>query len=682
MAGLRSERVRQLITADLESRHYHVEMEIDLLGEGTYGFVYRVTDEHGTDWAAKISTTAFQNNPQMFQESYEQETMIFDRIGTNTHKNLITLKEKFTTEDVIYLKGYDNKEFGFKFTNYFIIMSYAPYGSVSDEVLRNGPMKETLVKSLASDLFSAVRHLHSLSISHLDIKVENCLLVKQKTGMMLQLADFGLSTLDQTKSEPVGTLFNMAPETIRSYFVKPSQRLPYATKVADLWSIGSTIYFMLNMFYPITNFEDEINDFKAIFFSSGVSFGLKLDDFVRAAIKPSNSILSQHSRNVLSVLLETNPKTRAKFDSSLFEKWKNDQQFSADRAVPWPVKSDLKQLTKHVLSNNFAIATFQQLVTYHLAQHGYHVDMFQDYLGMGRFGVVYRTQQNGNNYAIKIFSQLVQTLNPKFSSNAHTCREYFENETSFYAKLGNQIPSFIVGLKEHFTINDQNGISIQMTIMEYAIYGSLEQLVARNGPLEENFAKFISHDLFKAVNYLHNHQLTHLDIKPSNCLIFANGSKFALKLSGFGHHIIENYQMFQVLGTIQTLAPELLYHKIQAMKRVKHKSGTPWDVADLWSLGSTIYFMFHQEYPMLNKEEDLAVVEEMCICNGQPQSFEVYIDKLNCLIKPINNELSDISKRILTGLLQINPDLRKNFDSDLFKMWTGNKWQNLEQRIR
>ena len=88
-----------------------------------------------------------------------------------------------------------------------------------------------------AQLLSGVEHLHSIGISHCDLKPDNLLLFEQNEIKQLKICDFGLATnqaiLYQRKW---GTLSYMSPECYQQQ--KYSPQCYYFTQSNDIWALG------------------------------------------------------------------------------------------------------------------------------------------------------------------------------------------------------------------------------------------------------------------------------------------------------------------------------------------------------------------------------------------------------------------------------------------------------------
>jgi len=102
-----------------------------------------------------------------------------------------------------------------------------------------------------AEMLSSVAFLHSRSICHRDLKLENWVLESGKdVWSPLKLIDFGLSThfvRGQRLSRVVGSSYYVAPEVLKKSY----------TEACDLWSLGVIVYMLLSGAPPFYGKNDE-----------------------------------------------------------------------------------------------------------------------------------------------------------------------------------------------------------------------------------------------------------------------------------------------------------------------------------------------------------------------------------------------------------------------------------------
>jgi serine/threonine protein kinase len=121
---------------------------------------------------------------------------------------------------------------------HFLIMEYAPGGSVRDLIEREGPLVLERALEIAIPVADALHSAHELAVIHRDVKPPNILLAVDGSP---RLTDFGLARIDYLSrvteaGQLVGTYSYLSPEAINAEEVDVR---------ADVWSFGVTLFEML-----------------------------------------------------------------------------------------------------------------------------------------------------------------------------------------------------------------------------------------------------------------------------------------------------------------------------------------------------------------------------------------------------------------------------------------------------
>jgi serine/threonine protein kinase len=117
------------------------------------------------------------------------------------------------------------------------------------------------------------------------------------------------------------------------------------------------------------------------------------------------------------------------------------------------------------------------------------------------------------------------------------------------------------------------------------------RVIIEKGPQNEDFAKRLTQQILKAVDYLHWRGIAHRDIKLDNIYVSAEDNDCAFKLSDFtcalkcvkDEHILLNNDW---VGTEEYMAPEIL-------ERIGHDPR----VSDIWSLGVSLFLVLYDCFP-------------------------------------------------------------------------------------
>jgi len=179
-------------------------------------------------------------------------------------------------------------------------------------------------------------------------------------------------------------------------------------------------------------------------------------------------------------------------------------------------------------------------------------------------------------------------------------------------------------------------------VLEYAPEGDLLQMIQKHRGLPEVVARTYFHQIIDAVEYLHNSQICHLDIKPENVLL---DKKFCAKLTDFGYaqKVPEDGLLSKVIGTKPYLSPEM--HK--RLEYSAYKS-------DLFALGLTLFTMVSGMMPFSVAREDDELYS--MIKEGEYQEFWSFHEGVKRSSK--STYYSAALKNLLNSMLAYKPGSR------------------------
>ena len=236
-------------------------------------------------------------------------------------------------------------------------------------------------------------------------------------------------------------------------------------------------------------------------------------------------------------------------------------------------------------------------------------------LGQGGFGITYLATATifaGNipieaKFAIK--EHYISSMNERKGtsvaiSNANNTEEIKESIDSFLVeaqrlnKLSLNHPG-IVRVNESFRAN-----GTAYYVMEYIQGQSLRDYVKHSslGRLSESEALKFFRPVAETVGYLHDHRVTHLDIKPDNILIRENGSPVLIDF-GLSKHYSANGTP---TSTIKAAGCSAGYSPME--QYVGITTFTP--EADIYALGATLLHMLTGKDPVISTEINAEIISQ------------------------------------------------------------------------
>lgn len=171
---------------------------------------------------------------------------------------------------------------------------------------------------------------------------------------------------------------------------------------------------------------------------------------------------------------------------------------------------------------------------------------------------------------------------PQFESQ----REKFNNEAKRLRRLHHQ---GIVHVEDLF---DENGTSYY--VMDYIPGGSLAEAINMHGPLSEGRIRQLLPPLLDALAYVHSQHIWHLDLKPSNIMLRADGTPVIID---FGAS--KQMDLSGPHSTSIAMAYTQGYAPTEQVEQNLNLIG-PW--IDLYALGATLYRLLTGTTPPLTSE--------------------------------------------------------------------------------
>eukprot|EP01084_Bolivina_argentea_P311197 538636_1 len=206
--------------------------------------------------------------------------------------------------------------------------------------------------------------------------------------------------------------------------------------------------------------------------------------------------------------------------------------------------------------------------------------------------------------------------------------------------------------KLHDTYEDRNYIYLILDFLSGGeLYGKIEEFEE----LEERHAQDITKQILSAIDYMQQHLVAHLDLKPDN-ILFVSGSwpDARIKIIDFGEARVltdEQERLDQKIGTPYYMAPEI----------IREVPYLPFP-ADMWSVGVIIFCMLFGFVPFHAEEE------EQIFENIKKGFKNEIIDGYGAFF-PKDIPISEDAMDIISGLLTSDPSQRLTCDECLSHRW-------------
>ena len=128
-------------------------------------------------------------------------------------------------------------------------------------------------------------------------------------------------------------------------------------------------------------------------------------------------------------------------------------------------------------------------------------------------------------------------------------------------------------------------------ILDYLPGGDLRYHLSKRKKFSEKEIKFLTSNLILSLEYLHNKNIIHRDVKPENLVFDLNGYLHLTDL-GISCEFIKGKKLFNSSGTLSYMAPEVLLRK-------NHNFSV-----DFYALGIIIYELIFGKRPFNGKNKN------------------------------------------------------------------------------
>ena len=253
---------------------------VKLIGKGAFGRVTLGVHKLTGKYVAIKTIEKKYMKDEFSRRKVFQEVYILKKIR---HAHVIRLLEVFEDK-----------------TNMLIVMEYAAGGDLLKYVRTKGPLPETEARGIFRQVVYGMGHVHSRSVLHRDIKLDNILLDQDHS---VKICDFGVSKIMKKKDvvkEQCGTPAYIAPEVITGE--------GYTGFYIDHWSLGILLYAMLSANVPFR--AKNMQELLKVIKETPVSFPVKMPE---------------QARDLINSLLRINPKERLSIPEILAHPWMQEE---------------------------------------------------------------------------------------------------------------------------------------------------------------------------------------------------------------------------------------------------------------------------------------------------------------------------------------------------------------------
>eukprot|EP00535_Pseudo-nitzschia_heimii_P000376 CAMPEP_0197187798 /NCGR_PEP_ID=MMETSP1423-20130617/16585_1 /TAXON_ID=476441 /ORGANISM="Pseudo-nitzschia heimii, Strain UNC1101" /LENGTH=724 /DNA_ID=CAMNT_0042639461 /DNA_START=5 /DNA_END=2179 /DNA_ORIENTATION=+ len=595
------------------------------LRSGSYGIVY---------------TTRHKKTNEEFAVKIINRSKLTKKCDESTFREIRVMKSLLDIEHVVRLV-----DVYISAKSFHIVQIYASGGDVLDRLARRISYSEMDARALSTTLVKTISAMHSRRLCHRDLKPENLLLKDPMDDNSILLADFGFTKFvpNEGLKTKCGTPAFIAPEIVCGK--------RYDTQ-ADMWGVGCIIYMLISGLAP---FRDRTH--------RGLFRKIRSSNFTFHDSHWEN--VSLEAKQLITSLLIVDPDYRPTADESLSMSWFKQ---SKQRLSALDLSGNIRQIQKFTNRRSIIASTKEEKRESKIAE-SFNVECLTELLNETDEYEDQETPIISNSGRKSRRLNLSLTKDKKFS-DLYTMRDQIQRGSAGLVKkcysesldrefavkiiernwetdeqvlqevsiMNNLDHEHILGVVDFFEEKD-----LYYIVMELMEGGDVFDRILSLKNYTESDARDLAKILLEVVDEMHQNGIAHRDIKPQNILLKYENCNSSIKVGdfGFAKRVHTPKSLTVRCGTPSYIAPEILKNQ-------------PYDQScDMWSVGVVIYVMLCGNTPFRDKSQD--------------KLFERI--KLGEYKLDPRLDISEEAKRLLRGLMCINPDKRLTAKQALRSEW-------------
>ncbi|EGR34403.1 protein kinase domain protein [Ichthyophthirius multifiliis] len=191
-------------------------------------------------------------------------------------------------------------------------------------------------------------------------------------------------------------------------------------------------------------------------------------------------------------------------------------------------------------------------------------------------------------------------------------------------------------------------------VLEYIQGSTLQQYIEKHQKITESEAFFIIRQVFEALSYLEQCEVTHNDIKPDNIMYNPETGRVTLIDFSTSRKIVKQNNLQTNLGTLNYKAPE----------RLNNQHSNP--KSDIWSTGIVLFYLLIGQLPfqddLKGKIQQLEQISKQV--NEELQQHIKELASLNNekdqLGQVLNMKAQDVEKTLMNELIRLEDEMNRH----------------------